>query len=854
MTPRMSRGRNPRSTSVPRGATRPTQRVLALSALLTIGATVLLWATMQATAEKPAGLHLPWWVLAGLFAATEVWVFHIQFGREAKSISISEIPLVLALFYSTPGELMLGKVVGPAVVVLLYRRQTALKSVLNLALFYANGAVALATFTLLAGGSHHDGLREWVAAVAAATVAIVIDLLVLTLILRWYTREGVDDGLRGSLPAVAMAAASATIGIVAVLTLRLGALATLPLLAAGVVLMLSYRSYSALSDRHTSLERLFSFSRELNTAPATSDVLPAVLGQARQLLRAEAAEVLQLARAGGGASLWRYDGERVEAQVGDAAGASLAQVGRLVAPGRALLLTPHDPAAASFLSLRRAREAVVAPLVVEGEIIGALAVYDRLGEVRGFEDSDVTLLQTVANHASVALHNESLIGRLRHEALHDTLTGLPNRAHLMALTNAAVARAASGQSRVAMMIIDLNGFKAVNDTLGHHVGDILITEVARRLSAAAGPGVTVARLGGDEFAVLVEPADDDGLGVANQMTEALLEPMVVESERLHLAGSMGVALAPDHALTVSDLLRRADIAMYAAKNGAGSAVVYRPDIDLNDASLLSLTAELRSAIAEGEVDIEVEPVLDLLTGRLVAAEALVRWHHPTRGTLAPGVFLPLAERNGLIAALTERVLDRAVASCADWQRRGLSAGVSVNLSTRSLLDQNLPSTIEQALRRYGLPAHLLTLEITESIVISDAARALALLGELRALGVRLALDDFGTGYSSLTYLSSLPIQQLKIDRSFVARIVDSSRDSAIVTSLIDLAHHLGLQVIAEGIEEPAVRDRLRRLGCEYGQGFLFAHSMPPDALPNWAESTPTGTPQTLRGTVNSLIR
>ena len=308
--------------------------------------------------------------------------------------------------------------------------------------------------------------------------------------------------------------------------------------------------------------------------------------------------------------------------------------------------------------------------MVEGQTVGALAVYDRLGEVRGFADSDVTLLETVANHASVALHNESLIGRLRHDAMHDTLTGLPNRAQLMALATAAVARAASGQSRVAMVIIDLNGFKAVNDTLGHHVGDTFIIEVGRRLSAAAGPGVTVARLGGDEFAVLVEPVEGDGCQIAEQLNEALLEPMVVESERLHLAGSMGVALAPDHATTVSDLLRQADIAMYAAKNGPDSVVVYRPDIDLNDPSLLSLTAELRSAIASGQVAIEVEPVIDLLTGRVVSAEALVRWHHPTRGTLAPGVFLPLAERNGLISALTERVLDQAVAACAGWQASG----------------------------------------------------------------------------------------------------------------------------------------------------------------------------------------
>ena len=271
-----------------------------------------------------------------------------------------------------------------------------------------------------------------------------------------------------------MAAASSVIGIVSVLTLRLGAIAALPLVVAGVVLMVAYRSYSSLADRHTSLEKLFRFSRELNGAPATTEVLPAVLEQARQLMRAEVAEVLRFS--GGSASspaasLWRYDGERVVTDSDDRTALSQRLVQSLLHDGEAILLTHDQPTPSAFLRSRDAREAVVAPLTVEGETVGVLAVYDRLGEVRGFADSDVRLLQTVANHASVALHNEMLIGRLRHDALHDALTGLPNRSHLTALATSAVARAAAGRSRVAMMIIDLNGFKVVNDTLGHHVGD-----------------------------------------------------------------------------------------------------------------------------------------------------------------------------------------------------------------------------------------------------------------------------------------------------------------------------------------------------------------------------------------------
>jgi diguanylate cyclase (GGDEF)-like protein len=854
----MKRIAGARDGAVSRRVARPTRRVLALTLVLAVVGTVLFAAVLRNPPDRPTHLHISWWILAILFGATEIWVFHLQFGREAKSISISEIPLVLGLFYTAPGPLMLGRVVGPAVIVILWRRQTPLKAALNMTLFYANGAVAISTFRLLGGGSVADGPRTWLAAVAAATLSIAVDLLVLSLILRWYTGGGRKDGVIGSLTGLFIAASSSIVGIVSVLTLRLGPLATIPLLLAGAVLMIGYRSYSSLADRHTSLEKLFRFSRELNGAPATTEVLPAVLEQARQLMRAEVAEVLRFSAGTAtspAASLWRYDGARVETDSDDRTALSQRLVQSLMLDGEAILLTHDQPTASAFLRSRNAREAVVAPLTVEGETVGVLAVYDRLGEVRGFAESDVRLLQTVANHASVALHNEMLIGRLRHDALHDALTGLPNRSHLTALATSAVARAASGKSRVAMMIIDLNGFKVVNDTLGHHVGDQLICEVATRFSAAAGPGVTVARLGGDEFAVLVEPADGDAMPIAAIMIEALTAPVLIGEDRLHLSGAVGIAIAPDHATAVGDLLKRADIAMYAAKNGPESAVVYRPDIDVNDPSLLSLMGELREALTNGEIDIEVEPVMDLLGGRIIAAEALVRWHHPTRGTLRPDTFLPLAERNGLIVPLTELVLNRAVAACAGWRAGGLNAGISVNLSARSLLDRTLPGTVADVLRKYRLPAHLLTLEITESIVISDADRAIGLLAELRALGVRLALDDFGTGYSSLTYLSALPIQQLKIDRSFVTRIMESARDAAIVTSLIDLAHHLGLQVIAEGIEDVDVADRLRRLGCEYGQGYFFSMSMAPELLPEWASrALPLERLGTVRGQVNALIR
>ena len=316
------------------------------------------------------------------------------------------------------------------------------------------------------------------------------------------------------------------------------------------------------------------------------------------------------------------------------------------------------------------------------------------------------------------------------------------------------------------------------------------------------------------------------------------EHFTVGQERLHLSGSVGIALAPEHGRNVSDLLKRADIAMYAAKNGADSRVLYRPDIDANDPSLLSLMGELREAIATGQVDIEVEPLVDLQDGRVVSAEALVRWHHPVRGTLRPGLFLPLAERNGLIVPLTTLVLERAVSACAAWRAEGLDLSISVNLSARSLLDTMLPTAVADTLARHGLPSDRLTLEITESIVLSDADRALGMLAELRELGVRLSLDDFGTGYSSLTHLSELPIQQLKVDRSFVSQVHEAGRDRAIVAAVADLAGHLDLEVVAEGIETPETAELLAGLGCQLGQGHYFARSMAAELLPLWIATRP----------------
>ena len=826
------------AVTVPRAAPRPTPRVVALGILLALGGGTL-WLVVGADAlAAPASTRIPWWALALMFAATEIWVFRLQVGREAQSISISEIPLVLALFYATPDDVLLARIVGPGLVMLLHRRQTLLKAGVNVSLTFADTALALAVFRLVGGGSTADGWREWAGAVLACGLAMALDLVVLKLIIRWYVSERSLPGLREFAFGIGMATATATVALVPVLTLRQGPDAAFPLLAPGAILLFSYRAYTSLADRHKSLELLFRFTRELSVVPGNDQVLPSVLNQARELLRAEAAEVVRFGQdeAGTQPGVWHFDGAAVRPLLDTASIAAVEAARAALGSAEAVLIKDRD-AGSAYLRLRGTHEAILAPLRYDGQTVGALAVHDRLGEVRGFSTADIALLQTIASHASVALHNEMLVGRLRHEALHDQLTGLPNRAQLLNRATSALAEARRAGGDVALVIIDLNGFKVVNDTLGHQVGDELLRMVADRFTAVQPVGVTVARLGGDEFAVLVPSATGlDGQAVARTLLAALAEPFDIDEERLHLSGVAGLALAPAHGRRVSDLLKRADIAMYAAKNGPDEVVVYRPDIDLNDASLLSLMGELREAISTGQLDIEVEPVVDLHTGEVISAEALARWHHPIRGTLRPALFLPLAERNGLIAPLTSLVLQRAISACASWRAAGLDIGVSVNLSARSLLDSGLADTVAEALACWDVPAERLTVEITESIVLSDADRALDLLRELRNLGVRISLDDFGTGYSSLTHLSELPIQQLKIDRSFVSQVHGAGKDRAIVAAIGNLARHLELEVVAEGVETQETAELVARLGCGYGQGHLFAESMSPAVLPLWLKT------------------
>jgi diguanylate cyclase (GGDEF)-like protein len=417
-----------------------------------------------------------------------------------------------------------------------------------------------------------------------------------------------------------------------------------------------------------------------------------------------------------------------------------------------------------------------------------------------------------------------------HRAFHDELTGLPNRAFLVEHLRAAAGHAHGGDSGVALMLVDLDDFKAVNDTLGHAFGDRVLRLVARRFSDAMGSGVLLARLGGDEFAAVVEGVCDEAeaLGWGRRLLDALERAFVVDSLVLEIGASIGIAHQPLDRLTVDELFRHADIALYTAKGDRATTVLYSAEQDEYSLDRLALAAELRRGIANDELLVHFQPKLPLREGMTAGVEALVRWNHPRLGCLGPDRFISLAEQTGLIKLLTISVLENALRVCKQWSSAGLDAHFAVNLSARSLLDGELPAIVAGLLNRFGLPGSALVLEITESRIVADLARARTALDELRGTGVKIAIDDFGTGFSSLSQLQQLPIDEIKIDRSFVLGMQRDGNDAVMVRLIVELARNLGLSVTAEGVETAAVEQALRELGCDFAQGYHVGRPMPAD--------------------------
>jgi diguanylate cyclase (GGDEF)-like protein/PAS domain S-box-containing protein len=450
--------------------------------------------------------------------------------------------------------------------------------------------------------------------------------------------------------------------------------------------------------------------------------------------------------------------------------------------------------------------------------------------------------ETERKAAEEALVRQSELNE--HQALHDGLTGLPNRTLFRDRIEQAIAMARRDGGQLAVAMIDLDRFKDVNDTLGHHAGDTLLVEVGRRLRSILRSSDTVARLGGDEFGVLISKprTTSDVAVVIGKLRAALEQSVMIEGLALPAEGSIGIAIFPAHGRDVDTLLRHADVAMYSAKETKAGYVFYDGSRAESDPAKLTLVSELRRAIEERELVLYYQPKAALANGAVQSVEALLRWNHPTRGLVGPDDFIPLVQQTGLIKPLTLYVLNEALGQCRAWQRAGLTLGVAVNLSVRNLLDTDFPNQVRRLLQKHEVDPGLLQLEITESTMLSDPVRTKRVLDKLAAMGIALSIDDFGTGYSSLSYLSQLPVNEIKIDRSFVMNMAESDNDAVIVRSTIDLGRNLGLEVVAEGVETEQAWDQLSELGCTLAQGYYLSRPVPAAELTQWLLRRPAGEP------------
>jgi diguanylate cyclase (GGDEF)-like protein len=824
---------------------------LALTAAMLAAVAALLLGPIDDLPAPAAAFHLPWLVLAVLFAAAVLARVHIQFRREIHSVNLVELPLVLGLHLVGPLGLVAAQLAGSVPALVLGTRQTGRKLAFNLALSLLEACLASVVFAAVLGGRPPDGTPGLTATFAAVLATdLVSAALVLAAIRLNDGRVAGRDVVQTLVTGVVAAGTTGSLALVAVVALRQDRQVAWLLLVVAGTLFLAYRAYASLREQHERLRRLHGFARVVGHSEQSGTATAAILAQARDLLRAERAEITLLT---GGRP-------RVRTTLGPGDHQATAPVTDLQAAARLLELalaedttvlhaaTVQDPALRQALAGRGIADAIVAPLRDAGGAFGSLLVANRLGDVATFDARDVTLLQTLAGHAGVALERSRLIDDLRrevaereHQALHDGLTGLANRTLFLERVRQAIATLGPDAS-LAVLLVDLDRFKEVNDTLGHSTGDLVLREVGARLERTLPESHTIARLGGDEFAVLVPAVPDRAaaVAVANAVRAQLERPLPTEELELQVTGSVGVAICPEHGADAGLLLQRADVAMYAAKAAHAGIEVYAADRDQYSPRRLALVGALRAAVEARALTVVYQPKAELPTGRVAGMEALVRWQDPAHGPVPPDEFIPIAESTGLIAPLCRFVLEVAVVQAKGWHDQGLAAGVAVNLSVRNLLEPGLANRVRGLLAASGLPAGLLTLEITEGAVMTDPTAAIAVLDQLAEAGVRLSIDDFGTGYSSLAYLKRLPVDEVKLDKSFVLGMTSDPDDRAIVRSTVELARNLGLRMVAEGVEDQATWDALAAMGCELAQGYHLASPMPAAEATAWLAAKVAG--------------
>jgi diguanylate cyclase (GGDEF)-like protein len=711
---------------------------------------------------------------------------------------------------------------GGAVALVLHRRQSALKLTFNIAQWWLETVAAVLVWHAVVGGGGAMSERGRLATVVAVLVVDALSAMSIWCAIRLRTPSTSVTALWSSCWTGAITAVVNTcLALVAVDVVTVDWSGSWTLLVVATLLFAAHRAHTRLRQRHQMLEQLRRFTESVGTELRLDVIVGEILRQVRAMLRADRADLT-------------LDAIFADADLAYA----VDDVGLSTCPPRPSAAPPIRTRRGGLRIGRRADDALCAPIFVRGVEIGRVAVVGRAGDVGRFEVDDLDLLLALAGHAGIALDNARLADRLRaqvadnaHQATHDPLTGLPNRLLFERVVSGSLTAGRGG----AVLLLDLDRFKEVNDALGHGVGDDLLREVAARLTAVVPDGATVARLGGDEFGIVVPRASAaQGHRVAADVRAALERPHRLSDVDVTVDGSVGIAVAGRTDVAATDMLRRADVAMYAAKAARTGVEVYTADRDTNSSARLALVTDLRRAIESGELRLAYQPKARLGDGEVVAVEALVRWAHPERGLVPPDEFVPVAEQTGLIGPLTDWVVTEAARQVTRWRELGLDLDLAVNLSPRTLLDDQLPGRLTASLTAAGVDPRRVTLEVTEGAIMADPERAIAMLAELRRHGLRLSIDDLGVGQSSLAYLKRLPVHEVKLDKSFVVGMATDAQDDAIVCSMVDLVHRLGLSCVAEGVEDAETWRRLGAIGCDVAQGYWLSRPLPGDLLAPWA--------------------
>lgn len=787
---------------------------------------------------------LSWLALTAAFVAAESYSVNLEVRRESHTVTFSEIPLTIGLVFADPTALIIGRVLGAAIGLAVMRRLPLLKFVFNVGQLAVEVGTAALVFHLILGNGNPVEPLGWVAGLAGIGAGHLAGWICVSIVMRV---AGAPVSLRSALSVLSFSG-SAAIAECAVALGAAGAMwketwSWILLLLIGCAFGYFFISFVRIRERHQALATLHSFTTSLAVDNAAG-LRRAILGGIAELLAASRVIIL-IPMPTGYTRLEYLDGEISYANEGSSGVGTADLLATISAMGGATRRSAH-------------KGGLAAPDITQGAIAAALPMQDREGLVivdqrlsgaRGFDDEDVQLLETAAGHAGAALHNAQLVDKLREEAqfrarqaLTDDVTDLPNQRALVEQLDGQL----TSRSELAMVTVRVNSLREVNETLGRAMGDEMLRQVAARLRPV-GRRAWCARSATDEFTLIIPGGQQEASEFADRIVEAFELPVLCNDVALAVIVGIGVALAPDHGDDSEMLLRRASLAASRTALDGTTVTTWASDRDPYDPQRLTIAADLRDAIPAGELDVHFQPQLDIVNGLITGAEALVRWDHPRLGQLRPDQFIPAAENTGAIDALTLHVLSVAAVTAARWRELGWDLDMAVNLSARNLTSATFAEEVAVVLERTGLPAGSLTMELTESSVMTEAERALSTLHELHELGIAISIDDFGTGYSSLAHLRRLPVGEIKIDKSFVFDLTTSESDEAIVRSMIELGHNLGLTVVVEGVETVEVRDHLKTLGSDRLQGYLLSRPLPVHAFESWVSERPMrtilGTPQ-----------